>query len=174
MPYIFTSKRLGFRSFRKSDAAIVFRNHNEKDFKQWVSNENYADIAEAAEAIRFFIARVSGQRLPYVLAIEVLETGELIGDIGLNEVAGRIGEVEIGFGICEKQQGRGYATEAVAAMSKFIASKFPVKALYGRVMQGNDASCRVLNKSGFRYQGIETGAADDPYGKGMLIFVRTL
>jgi RimJ/RimL family protein N-acetyltransferase len=58
-------------------------------------------------------------------------------------------------------------------MSAFAAAKFPVGTLYGRVLYGNDASCKVMRKSGFQFLGTEAGAKDDPYGKGMLIYAKT-
>ena len=42
--------------------------------------------------------------------------------------------------------------------------------LYGRVMRGNNASVRVLEKNGFIFVEEESGAEDDPYGNGMLIY----
>ena len=114
------------------------------------------------------------EQIPYVLAIVLLETDVLIGDIGVNKFWDGSGKVEIGYSICEAHQRHGYATEAVAAMSAFAAAKFPIGTLYGRVLYGNDASCKVMQKSGYCYLGTEAGAKDDPYGKGMLLYARTL
>ena len=173
MNYIFKSARLGFRAFNKNDAEAFYNNHNEEKFKQWFPGNECEDIEEALEEIDFFRGCVNDKVLPYVLAIELLETSELIGDTGANEVEGKNNEVEIGFSICEKHQGFGYATEAVIAMSKFIMQVFPVKKLYGRVLKGNDVSCKILQKSGYKYKAIEMEAEDDPYGNGMLVYVRT-
>ena len=37
-------------------------------------------------------------------------------------------------------------------------------------MKGNSASVRVLEKSGYRFVREESGAEDDPYGNGMLVY----
>jgi len=170
MRYIFQSQRLGFRNFQKSDSSTLFHHHSEKEHRHWFPNENYSSMEEAFGAIRLFRKNVRRQTLPYVLAIESLETREVIGDIGINEVWDKNDDIEIGYSICEKHRGHGYATEAVIAMSAFVASKFRVKTLFSRVLKGNGTSCRVLEKSGFNYQGIETGAPDDPHGSGMLVY----
>lgn len=39
--------------------------------------------------------------------------------------------------------------------------------LYGRVMRGNHASVRVLEKNGFEFVKEEFGAEDDAYGNGI-------
>jgi ribosomal-protein-alanine N-acetyltransferase len=98
------------------------------------------------------------------------ETGELIGDTGVNEVEGRVNEVEIGYVISDKHSGNGYATELLEAMTNFVVSTFGMRVLYGRVMRGNDASVKVLEKNGYVFVEEEFGAEDDPYGNGMLVY----
>ena len=72
--------------------------------------------------------------------------------------------------ICKRYSGKGYATELVKAMTKFIVETFGVNVLYGRVMHGNEASIRVLEKNGYIFIKEEYEAEDDPYGNGVLIY----
>ena len=71
----------------------------EEEVKKWIPNESYADLEEAQGAIDFFADRVKKGMLPYVLAVELRETGELIGDTGVNEVESHVDEVEIEDGL---------------------------------------------------------------------------
>ena len=98
----------------------------------------------------------------------------MIGDTGINAVEGKPEEVEIGYGICGKYRGKGYATELVEAMTGYAVASFGIRVLYGRVMRGNVASVRVLEKNGYVFQGEEYGAEDDPYNRGMLIYRKSL
>ncbi len=170
MEPLFETEHLRIRRFNSGDAKRLYEIHLQAGVKQWIPNESYADLEEAEDAIRFFGDCVDQGVLPYVLAVEAKQTGELIGDTGINEVEGVLGEVEIGYTICEEYSGNGYATELVKAMTKYTASKFGIKALYGRVMHGNAASVRVLEKNGYAFVKEEFGAEDDPYGRGMLIY----
>jgi len=54
------------------------------------------------------------------------------------------------------------------AMTEFVFSYFDVEVIYGRVVHGNGASARVLEKGGYKFVREEFGAEDDPYGNGML------
>lgn len=137
---------------------------------KWIPNESYQDIAEARDAIKFYADYVDKNQLPFVLAIELKENGKLVGDTGINEVEGKQGEVEVGYCIWEEYQGKGLATETVKAISDFISNHFGVKVLYGRIMHGNKASVKVMEKCGYSYINEEFGAEDDPYDKGMLIY----
>jgi len=170
MENIFETERLKIRKFEMEDAKRLYENHLEEEVKKWIPNESYVDIEEAQEAIKFYVDCVNSRHLPYVLAVELKETGELIGDTGVNKVEGNSNEVEIGYGICKKYSGKGYATELLKAMTKFITETFGINILYGRVMCGNNASVRVLKKNGYEFVKKEFGAEDDPYGNGMLIY----
>ena len=158
MEYMFETERLGIRKFEIEDAKCLYENHLEEEVKRWIPNESYEDMEEAKGAIRFYMDCVNGRHLPYVLAVELKETGELIGDTGVNEVDGKPDEVEIGYGICKKYSGNGYATELLKAMTDFIKRTFEINVLYGRVMRGNSASVRVLEKNGYEFVKEESGA----------------
>lgn len=174
MEYLFETEHLRFRRFELSDAQRLYENHIETDLKQWIPNESYEDIAEAKEAINFYMECVDKKQLPYVLAIELKANGELIGDVGVNEVECSNNEVEIAYGICKRYSGNGYATEAVIALTDYIIHTFGISVLYGRVMNGNNASAKVMEKTGYKYYQKEFGAEDDTYGKGMLVYKKEL
>lgn len=167
MKYLFESESLGFRRFKISDVEKVYTHHNEQSLKKWIPNESYENLDEATDAIKFFGECYDKRKLPFVLAIEEKRTQEIIGDTGINEAPGGI---EIGYSIRESHQGNGYATETVKAMTKYVCQIFSVNVLFGRVMNGNNASCKVMDKTGYRFIREEFGAEDDPYGKGMLVY----
>lgn len=170
MKVFFETEHLLVRELEPEDADRLYENHAEEKVKKWFPNESYADLEEAKGAIRFFRDCVEGDHLPFVLAIQLKETGELIGDTGVSEVDGQPEAVEIGYQICEKYSGRGLATEALKAMTRFSFAKFGATVSYGRVVHGNGASARVLEKAGYIFVNEEMGAEDDPYGNGMLVY----
>lgn len=61
---------------------------------------------------------------------------------------------EIGYGILEAFQGRGYATEAVRLALQWAFRHPEVQAVEAETEPGNAASQRVLEKCGFRPLGI--------------------
>lgn len=99
MSYMFETEHLGVRKFKIEDAEYLYANHLEEEVKKWIPNESYADIEETIGAIQFYMDCVDNKHLPYVLAVELKQTGELIGDTGVNEVEGNTLEVEVGYGI---------------------------------------------------------------------------
>ena len=170
MEYVFETERLRARKFGTEDAENLYRIHLDEEVKKWIPGESYEDPEEARETAEYFAGCVSRKELPYVLAVELKQTGELIGDTGINEVEGNPDEVEIGFVIRRESRRKGYATELLKAMTAYAVDGFHVNVLYGRVMKGNVASVRVLEKNGYSFVTEETGAEDDPYGNGMLVY----
>ena len=171
---VFETEHLLVRRFRDEDAQKLYENHLDDEVRKWFPNECYADAEEALDAVRFFAGCVDKGQLPYVLGVELKETGELIGDTGISEVEGKPDETEIGYCIGKQYRGRGYATELLGAVTGYVASRFGVRVIYGRVVHGNAASAKVLEKSGYRFVKEEFGAEDDPYGKGMLVYKKEI
>jgi len=164
------TERLIIRKFSDEDARQLYENHLDEAVRKWFPNECYADLEEARGAIRFYADCVDNGHLPFVLGVELKETGELIGDTGISEVEGKPDESEIGYCIGQQYRGKGYATELLDAICGFVAARFGMRVIYGRVVHGNEASANVLEKNGFRFMEEEFGAEDDPYGNGMLVY----
>ena len=173
MEALFETENLIVRAFRPEDAQKLYENHLDGEVKKWFPNECYADPEEARDAAGFYADCVRNGHLPFVLGAVLKETGELIGDTGISEVEGKPQETEIGYCIGREYRGRGYATELLRAASEYAASRFGFRVIYGRVVHGNAASARVLEKSGYRFEREEFGAEDDPYGRGMLVYRKT-
>ncbi len=170
MAVFFETGRIIAREFEPDDAKRLYENHAEAKVKKWFPNEGYTDLSEAKDAIRFFNDCVEKNQLPFVLAIQLKETGELIGDTGVSEVDGEPDALEIGYQICEKYSGKGLATEVLNAMTAFSFARFNATISYGRVVHGNTASARVLEKAGYVFVNEEYGAEDDPYGNGISVY----
>ncbi len=171
---LFETPHLIVRKFKVEDAEQLYENHMDEEVGKWFPNECYADPEEALEAIRFYADCIDNGHLPFVLGVESKETGRLIGDTGISEVEGKPNETEIGYCIGQKYRGKGYATELLCAFTGFAASHFGIGTIWGRVVHGNDASARVLEKNGFLFVKEEFGAEDDPYGKGMLVYRKSV
>ena len=174
MGVVFETERLLIRKFNNDDAQQLYENHMDEEVRKWFPNECYADPEEAQDAIRFYTDCVDNNHLPFVLGAELKETGELIGDTGISEVKDKPEETEIGYCIGQKYRGKGYATELLSAISGFVGSRFGIGVIWGRVVHGNQASVKVLEKNGYQFVKEEFGADDDPYGNGMLVYKKEL
>ncbi|MCM1253417.1 MAG: GNAT family N-acetyltransferase [Clostridium sp.] len=60
---------------------------------------------------------------------------------------------ELGYYIAEEYWGRGIMTEAVKQICAYVFDKSDIIRIYAEPFAYNDASCRVLEKAGFQYEG---------------------
>lgn len=80
-----------------------------------------------------------------------------------NKVVGSIGvfrqgnihrqTAELGYYIAEEYWGRGIMTEAVKQICKYVFDKSDILRIFAEPFAYNVASCRVLEKAGFQYEG---------------------
>lgn len=87
-----------------------------------------------------------------VTAICLRETDEPIGSVGL-EVNRPMDRAELGYWIAVEFWGRGYATEASAAIMAYGFERLGLHRIAACHFVGNEASKRVIAKLGMAYEG---------------------
>lgn len=141
---------LRLRHFAPADVPVLFALSQEATSRAWLPSQVYRDEAHAAEALAFLVGQYESpadpRRGPYVLALELRAGGELVGHVGLSPFEGG---VEIGFAVGERHQGRGLATEAVAAASRWASTRFGLERIVGVTDAANTASQRTLARAGY-------------------------
>lgn len=145
--------RLVLRRFAAADAGKVFRMSREDSLRAWIPDQVYRDEAHAAAVLAFLISQYDDPgdpRVgPYVLGVELRQSGELIGHVGFSPFHG---EVEVGYAIEKAHQGRGLAAEAVRAACEWALREFRLPAVLGVAAARNVASQGVLRRAGFERQ----------------------
>jgi [ribosomal protein S5]-alanine N-acetyltransferase len=98
----------------------------------------------------------------FVRWIVLKETSEVIGSISFHGVPDAEGMMEIGLGIEEPFQNKGYAKESLKGMWSWV-SQFPeAKTLRYTVSPDNLPSIAVINYFGFDYKGQQIDEEDGP------------
>ena len=77
-------------------------------------------------------------------------TWSIIGKCGFTGPPGADSAVEIAYGVAPEHQGKGYATEAAAALVSYAFSHEQVCVVRAHPRPEANASTRVLTKCGFR------------------------
>lgn len=87
-------------------------------------------------------------------AFAVTVDGKVVGSIGIFR-QGNIHRrtAELGYYIAEEYWGRGIMTNAVKQICKYVFEKSDIIRIYAEPFAYNTASCRVLEKAGFQYEG---------------------
>lgn len=87
-------------------------------------------------------------------AFAITVNGRVVGSIGVFR-QGNIHRrtAELGYYIAEEYWGKGIMTEAVRQTCEFVFDTSDMIRIYAEPFAYNKASCRVLEKAGFQYEG---------------------
>lgn len=80
-------------------------------------------------------------------------SGRIVGSISLFHTDWEVRSAEIGYGVRSDARGRGYATEALAALSRWALGDGGLQRAWLTANIDNVASVRVAEKAGFRREG---------------------
>ena len=94
------------------------------------------------------------KKYPKAYSLAILLNKELIGSIGTHKIDKENESTEIGYWIGRKYWGQGITTKALKLFIKKINTKLKLKRIYGYAFTFNPASKRVMEKCGFKLEGI--------------------
>ncbi|MER5177924.1 GNAT family N-acetyltransferase [Streptomyces sp. NPDC002896] len=92
-------------------------------------------------------------------AVADADTDELLGRVALRCIELADGTAEIAYWTLPKARGRGVAARAVTALTRWAFDEIGIHRLELTHATGNQASCRVANKTGFALEGTKRSAA---------------
>ncbi len=97
--------------------------------------------------------------------VEVKDSHELIGTIDVvSKKFIPFGVCEIGYCYGEKFWNKGYATEALKAVIKYLFEECDMDVIYAEYLNNNPASGKVMEKSGMKFEGTLRGRIVDKDG----------
>ena len=141
--------RCEIRSWRTDDLASLVAYADNR--KIWLNLRDRFPHPYTRRAGREFLHGIVMQRPETAFAIDV--GGEAVGGIGfamLHDVE-RV-SAEIGYWLAEPFWGRGIATEALIAVTGYAIASHTLTRVYAVPFAWNAASCRVLEKAGYRLE----------------------
>ena len=101
--------------------------------------------------------------------------GHAIGRVKGWEVSPFNGYVQLGYDVSPAHRGKGYMTEAVGAVLRYLLGEAEANRVYCSVRAENTASRRVCEKNGMQHEGVlrqhyarQDGGYDDVYLYGIL------
>jgi ribosomal-protein-alanine N-acetyltransferase len=151
--------RVELRALKPEDAPGLqaFRGANREFLRPWepTRDESFYTLEAALEAIDVQQAEYEAGR---AYAFGIFDAGGLVGYVNLNAVVrGVFQNAYLGYAVAEKTNGRGYATEAVCAAVRIAFEELGLHRVQAAVMPRNAGSIRVLEKAGFRREGLAEG-----------------
>jgi ribosomal-protein-alanine N-acetyltransferase len=142
--------RILLRPWRRGDEPALVRHANNR--KIWRNLRDRFPHPYTPSDAEEWIRSVEDQGEP-TLSFAIVLDAEPVGAVGLerfSDVERRV--AEIGYWLSETHWGKGFATEAVIFASAYAFAALDIDRLHAGVFEWNPASCRVLEKAGFRLE----------------------
>lgn len=147
---IFETERLTLRELTPDDAVFIFALVNDPDWLRFIGDRNVRSLADASAYIEKGPMDMYA-RVGFGLWLTALKDGTPIGICGLLK-RDTLEDVDLGFAFLPAFRARGYAHEAAAATMTYGRYELGLRRIIATTALDNDASGRLLEKLGFRFE----------------------
>ena len=127
-------------AFYRNTVSIPFP-YSELDAKTWIAKVRRESMD--VDRSRNWAIRVADE----------VEESKMIGSVGLFNIQSSQ-HAEIGYWLARPFWRQGIATQVVNAVCQYAFDEMKLHRVWAKVLSGNPASARVLEKSGFRLEGV--------------------
>jgi|688.fasta_scaffold692080_2 ribosomal-protein-alanine N-acetyltransferase len=146
------TSRLILRKISQDDLLDIFEITSDSTITKFLTWEPHSDIEITKEFIKSVISKYDNANLPSQWGIVLKENSKLIGITGCSMINFEHKKAEISSLMNNAYSSNGYMTEANNAVVDYLFQK-GYHRIQAKVEVSNLASSRMLEKSGFIYEG---------------------
>jgi RimJ/RimL family protein N-acetyltransferase len=145
--------RLRLRHFRDDDCALFMAYRNDPEVARYQSWEGITEAEARAliQDVKEIQPWAPGEWLQ--IAIELKETGEIVGDCAFKIEEDDERQAEIGYTLARAYQGRGIASEAVSCILEYAFASLGLHRVIAITDVENAPSVALLERLGVRREG---------------------
>lgn len=147
------TRNLVLRRIRPTDAESVFDILADKEVARFYDEEPFSDVSQAVELIEYW-ATAFERRQVIRWGIARKDDNSIIGSCGYYGLHRRHMRGSLGYELAQPYWRQGIMTEALSAVIEFGFEGVGLNRIEATVMVGNQASVRLLEKLGFRNEGV--------------------
>ncbi|WP_280891237.1 GNAT family N-acetyltransferase [Streptomyces sp. LBL] len=142
----------------EADVATWLRGFTDPEFQRWNTPiRPVTDADSARESLRSkAVQAADGSSASY--CVTDARTGTVLGHIGVNAIHPDLRYARVGYWVLPEARGRRVATRALALAVHWAHTELGMHRLELDHAVGHDASCRIAERCGFRFEGILRGA----------------
>ena len=158
---VLETERLILRQLSADDAPFILELLNEPSFIQYIGDKNVRTLEDAGQYIQNGPVRSYEENGFGLNKVELKSTGAPIGISGLVK-RDTLPDVDIGFAFLPEYWNQGYALESARAVMEHAQNALGIDRVVAITSQDNDASAKLLEKIGLRFQRLIKLSDDAP------------
>jgi RimJ/RimL family protein N-acetyltransferase len=147
------ASRVVLRTLRDEDVPALFEIFSDADAMRYWSAPPLANMGAASELLAEIHAYAAAGTL-FQWGIARTEDDVVVGTTTLYQIDAAHRRAEIGFALARAAWGRGLAGEAVGRLIQHAFEDLDLHRIEADPDPGNTASIRLLEKQGFKYEGL--------------------
>lgn len=150
------TKRLILREWKNKNRKDLIKGINNINVSRWLLVVPYPyKKKDADDYINKQIKRkTTKNREDYSFAIELKSEKKVIGGVGIHKINKFSGKSDIGYWLSENYWRKGYGSEALDALLKFVFNKLRLRRVEAGIFKGNPSSGKLLEKFGAKLEGV--------------------
>ena len=157
---ILETERTILREIVEADVKFILDLLNQPSFIKYIGDRNVRTIDEAKEFIENRYRQSYREHGFGLYAVELKENQTPIGICGFVKRVG-LPDADIGFALLPQFERKGYAFESAAAVMRYGRDVLGLKRVLAITTQNNESSGRLLEKIGFKFEGLIKLPHDD-------------
>ena len=146
------TERLTLRKMHVEDCADMYEYSKRDDVTEYLLWSPHPNRIHTKKYLEYIMTRYDEGEF-YDWAIELTAEKKMIGTCGFTTFDFANNSAEVGYVINPAYQKQGYAPEALLEVMMFGFLDLNLHRIEARYMDGNDASRRVMDKLGMKYEG---------------------
>ena len=155
------TERLVLRNLRVEDVDVMYDYRNNEVCARYQRGQA-KERAEIAALVERRKVDVIGVDAPFMLAVALKESDEMVGE---SVVMPKEGTISMGYTISYRHHRKGYAFEALAALTALLHERYPDCDFVCFTEKENEPSKALLRKLGYRDMGYAPRKESEVFGK---------
>jgi ribosomal-protein-alanine N-acetyltransferase len=153
---ILKTERLNLRPLEAEDAAAIHLMMSDAEVMAFWDSEVIDDPALTIDIVERQLGEAARDEARY-WTMQLAADGGFLGLCDLSEIDRRHSRADVGFMVARRYWGGGYTFEAMHAVIGHAAQGLRLKRLQARTHLGNVRSMRLLDRLGFKREGLLRG-----------------
>ena len=147
-----TTERLILRDPMEKDKQPMYDIHADPEVMRYYGVELYASLDKAQEHLDWLL-KLHREDIGLRWVITLKDEDQYIGDVGFYDYEKKHNRAEIGYILAQPYWGKGIMTEAIKAVLDYGFNEMRLNRIQALIDPRNEASKRVAEKHGFKYEG---------------------